>query len=343
MFSQYNTPFVIAEVGVNHNGNLDLALKMLEAAAKTGADAVKFKTWLPGEITGKYAINTSYIERQTTKDLSRYQLSLSNCLTYDEFRVIKEASKKLDILFLSTPDGPASLNFLVDELDMKLIKVGSTELNNLDFLRLVGKKKRPVVLSTGLGTMGEVESAINALRSTGGLDLPLVVLQCTSEYPAPDKEINLKVIETYRSAFGVEVGFSDHSLGIEAAVGAVAFGSIVIEKHFTLSHELEGSDQASSMTPDAFTDFVLSIRRTHSMLGNGVKDRQPSECKNLLSIRRSVVGARQLKEGSKLTKDDLILKRPATGVAPELAHILIGRSLLRDIDEDEPIKWADVS
>ena len=266
MLKNINNPFIIAEIGVNHNGSLDLALELLEAASKTGADAVKFQTWLPGEITGKYSINTDYIERKTTKNLSRYEISLSNCLTFDEFRVISKARSDLNIMFLSTADGPSSLHFLVDELDMKIIKVGSTELNNLDYLRLIGTKKRPVILSTGLGTLGEVERAINALQETGGSDLPLVVLHCTSEYPAPDKELNLKAINTLRSAFNVEVGFSDHSLGSEASIAAVALGSTVIEKHFTISHELEGSDQDTSMLPDAFRDFVSSIRKTVLML-----------------------------------------------------------------------------
>jgi len=336
------SPFIIAEAGVNHNGDINLAKKLIDVAHKAGADAVKFQTWKPGELTGRFAIKVEYLETSTPEDESRFELSKRLCLPYDAFRELKSYCENVGIQFLSTPDGFESLNFLVDELDMPIIKIGSTELNHIAFLEAVGKKHRPVILSTGLGTLAEVDSAVTALRSGGGPDLPISILQCTSQYPAPSEEMNLRVIETYSKAFNVPVGLSDHSEGIEASIASVALGATIIEKHFTLDRTMEGPDHAASLTPTELNDFVIALRHISKMLGNGVKSPTQSEISNMEGIRRSVVAAHDLDVGSILQNSDLTCKRPGTGIAPPFIELLIGHKLTRSLVEDEPIQWKDL-
>ena len=254
-------PYIIAEAGVNHNGDINLAKELIDVAYKSGADAVKFQTWKPGELTGEFSFKVNYLEKHTPESESRFELSKRLCLSYDDFRKLKLYSDKVGIQFLSTPDGFESLNFLVDELDIPIIKIGSTELNHILFLEAVGKKNRPVILSTGLGTLEEVHSAVNALRRGGGKDLPITILQCTSEYPAPPDEMNIYVIKTFLKTFNLPVGLSDHSFGLEAAIAAVTLGSSVVEKHFTLDREMEGPDHAASLTPIELKEFVSVLRR----------------------------------------------------------------------------------
>jgi len=334
--------FIVAEAGVNHNGDLHLAKKLIEQAHLAGADAVKFQTWKPGELTGRYAFKVPYLHKSTSDDESRFELSRRLCLPFEAFRELNTYCAKIGIQFLSTPDGFESLDFLVDELNMGIIKVGSTELNHIAFLESVGAKRRPVFLSTGLGTLAEVEMAVAALRRGGGRDLPITVMQCTSEYPAPSEEMNLRVIDTYLKALQVPVGLSDHSMGYEASIAAIAFGASVIEKHFTLSRSMAGPDHAASLEPIELTQFIDGLRRVQTMLGNGVKGPTPVELKNMSGIRRSVVASRDLDEGTVLGDADLACKRPGTGVLPADMPKLIGLRINRAIAFDEPISWADV-
>jgi N,N'-diacetyllegionaminate synthase len=336
------TPFIIAEAGVNHNGDIKLAKQLIDIAHQAGADAVKFQTWKPGEITGRFAVKVAYLENSTPEDESRFELSNRLCLPYDAFRELKLYCDNFGIQFLSTPDGFDSLNFLVDELDMPIVKIGSTELNNIPFLEAIGRKQRPVILSTGLGVLGEVDAAVRALQKTGGVDLSVTILQCTSQYPAPVEEMNLKVLQTYAQAFGVPVGLSDHSIGNEASIAAVALGASVIEKHFTIDREMEGPDHAASLTPGELKNFVEALRRVVRMLGSGVKSPTPSEQANMIGIRRSVVAARDLEVGAVLKLSDLAFKRPGTGIAPAYGELLVGRRLARGLIEDEPIQWKDI-
>jgi len=335
-------PYIISEAGVNHNGDLVLAKQLIEVAKKSGADAVKFQTWKPGELTGRFAIKVSYLEKSTPEDESRFELSKRLCLSFDVFRELKLHCENIGIQFLSTPDGFESLDFLVDDLNMPMIKVGSTELNHLPFLKAVGKKHRPVILSTGIGTLAEVESALTALRSGGGIDLPITILQCTSQYPAPPDEMNLRVLETYAQAFNLPVGLSDHSSGMVASIAAVALGASVIEKHFTLDRKMEGPDHAASLMPNELGEFIEAINRVVLMLGSKVKAPTLSEQENMTGIRRSVVAARDIKLGSILCLSDLICKRPGTGISPPYIDFLVGHTLTRSLMEDEPIQWQDI-
>jgi N,N'-diacetyllegionaminate synthase len=263
-------------------------------------------------------------------------------LPYDAFRELKLYCDNVGIQFLSTPDGFDSLNFLVDELNMPIVKIGSTELNHISFLEAIGEKRRPVILSTGLGTLAEVANAVSALKQGGGADLPITILQCTSQYPAPAEEMNLRVLQTYKQAFDLPVGLSDHSSGIEASIVAIALDASVIEKHFTLDRDMEGPDHAASLTPDELKKFVAVLRRGLTMLGSSVKSPTLSEQANMKGIRRSVVAARDLETGTILELSDLICKRPGTGIAPPYSELLVGRKLVRSLIEDEPIQWKDL-
>ena len=264
-------PYIIAEAGVNHNGDINLAKKLIDVAFNSGADAVKFQTWRPGELTGEFSFKVDYLDKHIPESESRFELSKRLCLPYDAFRKLKLYSEKVGIQFLSTPDGFESLNFLVDELGMPIIKIGSTELNHILFLEAVGKKGLPVILSTGLGSLDEVSLAIKALQRGGGDKLPITILQCTSEYPAPPDEMNINVIKTYKNSFNLPVGLSDHSSGMEAAIASVALGSSVIEKHFTIDREMDGPDHAASLNPSELKEFVKVLRRVEIMLGDDKK------------------------------------------------------------------------
>ncbi len=329
--------FILAEAGVNHDGDVEQAKRLVEAARAAGVDAVKFQTWRPGECTGRFAFKVDYLKKTSPEDESRFELSRRLCLPYDAFRQIKAHCDQIGVPFLSTPDGFESLDFLVDELDMPVIKVSSTELTHVQFLEAVGAKNRPVILSTGLGTLGEVERALAALRRRGRPAVTL--LHCTSAYPAPPQEINLRAMQTMAAAFGLPVGLSDHSLGLEAAIAAVALGARIIEKHFTLDRGLPGPDHQASLEPAELAELVRAVRKVEAMLGDGVKRPAPSEAKNLAGIRRSVVAARPIAAGTVLTADMLTCKRPGTGLAPELLDQVVGLTVNRSLEEDEPLTW----
>lgn len=332
--------FIIAEAGVNHNGDPSLACQLIDAAKQAGADAVKFQTWKPGEITGRFTAKADYMETTVSKDENRYELSCRLSLPFPVFSELKKYADDVGILFLSTPDGFESLDFLVNDLEMPIIKIGSSEVNHGAFLKAVAKCGKPVICSTGASTLGEVEKACSSL-SEGGCHTPYL-LHCTSNYPAAQEDINLRAIQTLKNAFNLPVGLSDHSTGIEAAMGAVALGACIIEKHFTLEKELEGPDHKASLKPDELASLVSSVRILEEMMGNGLKKPRQSELENLPHIRRSVVAAKDLKEGVIITDDLLICKRPGTGIDPNDLQKLIGRKLLTNKEGDEPISWRDV-
>jgi N,N'-diacetyllegionaminate synthase len=332
--------FVIGEAGVNHNGSERLALKMVDAAKASGVDAVKFQTWKPGEITGRFAFKVAYQKNPQMDAESRYEMSRRLALPYDAFRRIQAYARKRGILFLSTPDGIESLNFLADELNIPYIKIGSTEVTHPQLLRAAGTKRRPVILSTGLSTMSEVRSAVRWILEGG--QVPIVVLHCTSEYPAPETEMNLRAMNGLSRALRLPTGLSDHSMGVEASVAAAAMGACVIEKHFTLDTKMAGPDHRASLDPAGLAGLVASVRRVERMLGDGVKRPTSSEAKNTAGIRRSVVAEGAIPAGTRLTAKMLACKRPATGIEPRYREDLLGRVLNRDLQPDEPLQWKDV-
>lgn len=329
--------FIIAEAGVNHNGDVDLAMKLIDVAAEAGADAVKFQTWKPGEITGRFAYKVPYLEQSTSPDESRYELSRRLALPYDAFRKISVHADRRGILFLSTPDGFESLDFLVSELNIPFIKVGSTEVTHVQFLEAVGRKDRPVILSTGLSNLGEVEKAVGTIRQF--TQKSLVLLHCTSEYPANYSEINLRAMVTLRNAFHLPVGFSDHSVGKEAGIAAVSLGAEIIEKHFTTDKTLEGPDHQASMDPSELKDFIRSIRITEQVLGDGLKRMTPSEKRNVIGIRRSIVARHPISKYTVLSREMLTCKRPGNGLSPGFMDCVIGMRTNKNLEEDEPLLW----
>jgi len=337
-FKQESSVFLIAEAGVNHDGKLDNALRLVDAAKAAGADAVKFQTFLPGECTGKFAFMTDY-QIDPVNAESRYQMSQRLSLPHADFRRIADYCHEVDILFLSTPDGKRSLDFLVDDLEMPIIKVGSTEVTNHPYLKAIAAKQRPIIFSTGLSTLQEVAASVDILSACGR---SMAVLHCTSEYPAPDAEMNLLALETLSTAFDVSVGLSDHSIGVEASLAAVALGAKVIEKHFTLDQRLPGPDHKASLDPQGLAQWVSSIRRVESMLGNGIKQPTQRELRNMASIRRSVVAAEELKAGDVLGLHNLACKRPGNGISPVDFEKIIGMRINCNKAEDEVIQWQDL-
>ena len=329
-------PFIIAEIGVNHNGSAEIAKKLIDTAFAADVDAVKFQTFKAWECASKYAPTAEY---QKESAENQYKLLERLELDFADFADLKEYAESLGLVFLSTPDGQKSLDFLCD-IGVKAIKIASGELTNLPFLTAIAFKKLPVILSTGMGTLSEVEEAINTLRLAGASDIML--MHCTTEYPAPAEDCNLKAIQTMQNAFHLPVGFSDHTLGNEAAIAASALGAVILEKHITLDKTMEGPDHAASIEPDELKSYVNSVRKSVAMLGNGIKVPSESELKNIPLVRRSIVAAKAIKAGESLTGDKAAIKRPADGIAPKFLHQVLGRRVLRDISEDEPITWNDL-
>ena len=331
-FNKY--PVIIAEAGVNHNGNVELARRLVDAAADAGADVIKFQTFKAHECSGCFAATAPYQQKTGVSDQFRLLQNLE--LAFADFGDLKEYAEEKGLVFLSTPDGQLSLNLLCD-IGSAAIKVASGELTNLPFLAAIGMKKCPVILSTGMGTLGEVQKAINTLRDSGAPEI--ILLHCTSEYPASAEDANLLAIATMRQAFGLPVGLSDHTEGCEAAIAATALGAAIIEKHLTLDRHMSGPDHAASMEPHEFAAMVKALRRSAVMLGTGVKQPMPGESANLPLVRRSLVAARDLEPGHILTGKDVAIKRPAGGIAPELLPQALHRRILASLAADEPITW----
>lgn len=328
--------FVIAEAGVNHNGSLDIAKRLVDVAVESGADAVKFQTFKAYEANSIYTMKTEYQKLNTNMDEEQLEMVRKLELPFEQFVEIKNYCRDRGIIFLSTPDGEESLKFLMS-LDIPLIKVSSTDATNHIFLKKIGETMKPILLSTGMCTLGEVEKALEILNYSGNNNITL--LHCTTDYPTNFNDVNLKALVTMKEAFKIPVGFSDHTVGNEAAVAAVALGAELIEKHITLSHDMNGPDHKASSTPEEFRVYVNSIRNTERLLGSGIKRPTMREMTIMKDVRRSIVAAFEIKAGTKLTGEMLLIKRPAFGIKPEFIDIVIGRELKKDLMPDEPIKW----
>jgi N,N'-diacetyllegionaminate synthase len=332
--------FIIAEAGVNHNGNPKLALQLVDAAADAGADAVKFQTFKAEKLITASAPKADY-QKVTTGGAER-QLEMVRRLEMPEAmtRSAAEHAVKRGVLFLSTAFDEESVD-LLDRLDVPAFKVGSGDLTDLPLLEYIGRKRKPVILSTGMAYLEEVEVAFETLLASGCERIAL--LQCVSAYPAEPEAANLKVISTLKQHFNVPVGFSDHSLGSELAIAAVALGASVIEKHITLDVNLPGPDHRVSLTPDAFTNMTVSIRLVEAGLGDGVKRPTAGE-QNVRDVaRRSIVAACPIPEGVIVTREMLAFKRPGTGISPADWKKIVGRRTLREIAFDSVIASGDLA
>lgn len=324
---------------MNHNGNIKLAKKLIDAAKEAGADAVKFQTFQTDKLVSFNAKKAQYQIENTGSSESQYEMIKALELSYAEFNELKNYSDKTGIIFLSTPFDHESVDFL-DRLGISLFKIPSGEITNIPLLEQIGKKEKPVILSTGMSTLGEVEEAIEALISNGATKITL--LHCTTSYPAPVESVNLSAMKTLRCAFKFPVGYSDHTEGITIPIAAAALGATVIEKHFTLDKTLPGPDHKSSLEPDELREMIKAIRNTELSIGDGIKKPEEAEIKNMTVARKSIVAKRDIKAGEILTKENISLKRPGDGIQPKYFNTIIGTSVKKDIKKDSTLKWSDM-
>ncbi len=328
--------FIIAEAGVNHNGNLDMALQLVDVAADAGANAVKFQTFSADALVTKAARQADYQVENTGKTESQYAMLKRLELTENDHLAIIERCQQRQIQFLSTPFDSDSI-VLLHKLGMTTYKVPSGELTNLPYLRQVARVAQQVILSTGMARLAEVEDALIALLQAGLSREQIIVLHATTEYPCPMNEVNLRAMQTMAQAFGVAVGYSDHTKGIEVPVAAVALGATVIEKHFTLDNTLPGPDHKASLEPYELKAMVAAIRNVEQALGDGIKQPTASEQKNMSVARKSIVASKVIKIGDLFTADNLTVKRPGTGISPMRWDEVIGQTSRYTFIPDEPI------
>ncbi len=326
---------IIAEVGVNHNGDLDLAKKMIDIAKECGVDIVKFQTGNAEMIISKNAPKAEYQKATTGSSGSQLEMVKKISLPLESFAELKEYCDKRSIEFLSTPFDLESIDVL-NRLDMKRWKIPSGEVTNLPYLLKIAKTKKPVIMSTGMCDIEEIECAVKILKENGTEDLSL--LHCTTEYPAPINEVNLEAIDTMRKRFNLEVGYSDHTQGVEIPIAAVARGAGIIEKHFTINRNMEGPDHRASIEPDELKAMVSAIRNVEVAIGDGEKKVTLSEQKNRITARKSIVAKTNIKKGDVFSEANITTKRPATGISPMRWYEVIGLTAERDYEEDEFIE-----
>lgn len=350
--------FIIAEAGVNHNGDLETALKLVAAAAKAGADAVKFQTFKAEEMVRPGAPKADYQKAGADDEGSQFEMLKALELGMDAFRAVADGCRKKNIEFMSTPFDLGSVDFLLT-LGVKRLKISSGDITNAPLLLHVSQTGLPVILSTGMATLGEVEAALGVLAfglgkcrekpsekafkaayaSVGSAVLrdKVTLLHCTSQYPAPFEDVNLRAMDTLAETFGLDTGYSDHTLGISVPVAAAARAAVVIEKHFTLNKAFPGPDHAASLDPKELADMVRALREVESALGAPEKKPAPSERQNMPVARKSLVAAKEIQKGDMFSSENLACKRPGTGISPMRYFDFLGRPATRDYHKDERI------
>lgn len=336
-----NKVFIIAEAGVNHNGNVELARLLIDSAARAGADAVKFQTFIPEEVISRHAVKAEYQIKATSGEESQLEMVKKLQLSFDAFRDLQAYCRSKNIQFLSTPFDLKSIDFL-KTLNMGLWKIPSGEITNMPYLAKIGSYKEKVIISTGMSGLGDIENAIKILTDAGTERKNISILHCNTEYPTPMADVNLRAMDTIKHAFGLEVGYSDHTLGIEIPVAAVALGATVIEKHFTLDKTMEGPDHKASLEPNELKSMVTAIRNIELAMGDGIKRASDSEKKNMDIARKSIHLARNVKKGSIISIDDLCVKRPGSGMNPFLITEIPGCIAKTDLFEDTMLKPKDL-
>lgn len=326
---------IIAEAGVNHNGSFELAKKMVDAAKEAGVDYVKFQTFNPKKLVSKYAEKAEYQKETTGSDETQLQMLQKLALTEDNFLSLRDYCREVGIGFISTPFDLDSIDFL-ETFDMDFWKVPSGEVTNLPYLEAIARTKRKVVMSTGMCDMNEIQDAIEVLEKNGTTDITL--LHCNTQYPTPYEHVNLSAMNSIKDALHKEVGYSDHTQGIEVPIAAVAMGATVIEKHFTLDKNMEGPDHKASLNPSELKHMVVAIRNIERAIGNGLKEPSSSEMANKGVARKSIVASRSIKQGEAFSEENLTTKRPGTGISPMKWYEVIGKVAPRDFSEDEIIE-----
>lgn len=327
--------FIIAEAGDNHNGDVSLAYRLVDKAIEAGADCVKFQTFKTEEVISKYASMAEYQKNNTGCDESQFDMVKKLELSFEDFCNIKSYCDKKGIMFLSTPFDLPSIDFL-DSLDLEFWKIPSGEITNLPYLIKIARTKKDIILSTGMANIEEIEQAVSALKDNGSGEI--ILLHCTTEYPAPIEEVNLEAIRTMQEHFNLKVGYSDHTKGIIVPIAAVAKGACIIEKHFTLDKNMEGPDHKASLEPEELKNMVEAIRKIDSAMGDGIKMPTPSEQKNIEIARKSIVARRKIKRGEIFSEENLAIKRPGSGISPMKWFDVLGSCAKRDFYEDEIIE-----
>lgn len=353
--------FIIAEAGVNHNGSLDMALKLIDVATDAGADAVKFQTFKADKVVSRFASKAEYQTRNTGNTESQLEMVKKLELDEEQHMVLAEYCRKRGIEFISTPFDLGSVDFLANVVNVARIKIPSGEITNGLMLLKCARTGKPIILSTGMSTLDEVETALGVLafgfinsqekpsieafkeaylskEGQSFLKDKVSLLHCTTEYPAPFDEVNLKAINTLRDKFALPVGYSDHTRGIAIPIAAVARGAVIIEKHFTLDRNLPGPDHKASLEPNELKQMVSSIRQVELALGNGIKKPTASELKNMAVARKSLVAIKEIKKGELFTEDNIGAKRPGNGIPPVYYWDMLGKVAPRDFSIDEMVE-----
>lgn len=326
---------IIAEAGVNHNGKLDLALQLCKAAKESGADVVKFQTWKTEKIITRSVAQADYQAKNTGKTESQFDMLKHLELSYDDFTKIKNYCDEINIQFASTADEEESLDFLI-KLGIPFIKIGSGEITNIPYLKIMGSKKLPIIISSGMATLGEVETALQTLQKAGAKDITL--LHCTTNYPCPMEDVNLNAMLTLKNAFKLKVGYSDHTKGIEVPIAAVALGATVIEKHFTLDKNMEGPDHLASTEPAEFKKMVDSIRNIEKAMGSGVKTPTKAEVNISKVVLKRCLASCKIKKGEVFSENNICVKRNEKGLPSKYWDLLIGKTATKDYEIDEAIE-----
>jgi N,N'-diacetyllegionaminate synthase len=333
-----NSVFIIAEAGVNHNGSIETAKKIIDVASCSGADAVKFQTFVAERLVSRNAPKADYQKKTTS--VSESQFDMIKKLELNELmhhQLIEYCAQK-QILFISSPFDLDSIDFL-HSLGLKIFKIPSGEITNLPYLRKIGQLKKKIILSSGMSYLSEIEAALSILNSAGTGKKDITLLHCNTEYPTPFEDVNLNAIKTIRKAFPeIQVGYSDHTSGYEVSIAAVAMGAKVIEKHLTLDRTMEGPDHKSSLEPKEFKNMVDSIRNIEKALGSGEKEPSASERRNINIVRKSIVAAKQICKGDIFSEENITVKRPGTGLSPMMWDDVIGKKATRDYSDDEMIE-----
>jgi len=331
--------FIIAEAGVNHNGDVNLAKKLIDVAKEAGADVVKFQTFKAENVVTKGTEKANYQKKTTSMEGSQYDMLKKLELSEEDHFKLKDYADSQGIMFLSTPYDKESVDLLL-ELGVSAIKISSAEITNHPFLAHMAAKNLPIILSTGMSTLGEVEEAVEVIVNSGNEQI--ILLHCNFNYPTRVEDVNLRAMNTLKEAFGFPVGYSDHTMGIEVSLSAVALGAMVIEKHFTLDRNLPGPDHRASLEPTELKDMIVKIRNIERALGSAVKHPVGEEIQNREISRRSIVATVDIPQGTVITSDMLTAKRPGIGIPPKYVTALVGHKAVATIKKDNPIKWGDL-
>lgn len=327
---------IIAEAGVNHNGNMDTAYQLIDAAKEAGVDIVKFQTFKSDKVVSKNAKKANYQKSTTDKNESQLEMIKKLELSESQHEALMRYSEQKGIEFLSTPFDLDSIE-LLHRLGLSIFKIPSGEITNYPYLKAIAKYNKKIILSTGMANLCDIESALDVLTKYGTEYEKITILHCNTEYPTPFKDVNLRAMQTIQQAFQLPVGYSDHTLGIEVPIAAVALGATIIEKHFTLAQNLPGPDHKASLEPDELKKMVLAIRNIETALGSGIKKSSPSERRNMPIARKSIIASRNIEEGEEFTEENMTTKRPGDGISPMRWNEILGMRAKQNFKLDEKI------